>query len=281
MPAFNLVSWLKQQLDGPAWNHRRSRHFFQPELTVLEDRVAPASFQVNSFADILSPPAGTVTLRSAIARANQLAGSNTISLPAGTYDLMLGQLDIKNNLTLTGMGANNTTINAQYTSRIFQIFSGFTVAISKVTIEDGLAGSLVQGGVIARGGAIFDSGALALTSDTLFENLAIGGNGADGANGANGVDETTTTPPTKGGTGGSGQQGGDAEGGAIYLDNSAGAALSIVNCSITDNEVFQAQEEAAARVAREEPAGSTVLTKRGTPERTAALVAAVAGAAMA
>ena len=118
--------------------------------------------------------------RSAIEAANQLGGSNTISLPAGTYDLMLGQLDIKNNLTLTGMGASNTTINAQYTSRIFQIFSGFTVAISKVTMEDGLARQ-ARAAVPVRWGAIFDSGALALTNDTLFENLAIGGDGADGA----------------------------------------------------------------------------------------------------
>src|ERR1700732_3561694 len=51
MPAFSLVSWLKQQLDGHAWKHRRRRHFFQPRLTVLEDRVAPAAFTVNTFSD--------------------------------------------------------------------------------------------------------------------------------------------------------------------------------------------------------------------------------------
>jgi hypothetical protein len=51
MRAFSLVSWVKQQLDGPAWKHRRSRHFFQPQLTVLEDRVAPAAFTVNTFSD--------------------------------------------------------------------------------------------------------------------------------------------------------------------------------------------------------------------------------------
>jgi hypothetical protein len=167
MPAFSLVSWLKQQQDRPAWKHRRRRHFFRPQLTVLEDRVAPAAFAVNTFSDTNAKDltkgtdnTGHVSLRSAIQAADHLGLSNMISLPAGTYDLMLGQLNIKNNLTLTGMGASNTTINAQYTSRIFQIFSGFTVAISKVTMEDGL----VQGaaGSLAPGGAIFDSGALAL-----------------------------------------------------------------------------------------------------------------------
>jgi uncharacterized repeat protein (TIGR01451 family) len=245
MPAFSLVSWLKQQLDGPAWKHRRRRHFFRPQLTVLEDRVAPASFTVNTFADTNvkdftngTDSTGHVSLRSAIQTANHLGGSNTISLPAGTYDLSLGQLSLKNNLTLTGAGASNTKINAQYTSRIFQISSGFTVAISKVTMEEG--GVLGAAGGLAAGGAIFDSGVLTLTNDTLSQNIVHGGDGADGGPGTNGIDGTsTTTPPTSGGPGGDGQRGGDAKGGAIYLDNSVGAGLSIVNCAITNNIAFQ------------------------------------------
>ena len=52
----------------------------------LEARPLLAVFTVNSFADILSPPAGTVTLRSAIQAANTTPGPNTINLPfAGTY----------------------------------------------------------------------------------------------------------------------------------------------------------------------------------------------------
>jgi hypothetical protein len=165
---------------------RRSRHFFRPQLTVLEDRVAPASFTVNTFADTNATNlttgtdnTGHVSLRSAIQAANHLGLSNTISLPgAGTYDLSLGQLVIKNNLTLTGVGASSTTISAQFNSRIFQISSGFTVSISKVTMEEG--GVLGAAGGLAAGGAIFDSGALTLTNDALFQNLAIGGQGAEG-----------------------------------------------------------------------------------------------------
>jgi hypothetical protein len=135
------------------------------------------------------------------------------------------------------MGQSNTTINAHGTSRIFQILSGFTVAINKVTME----GGGVQGaaGSVAAGGAIFDSGALTLTNDTLFQNFVIGGEGVAGASGANGANGTSTSPPTGGGAGGNGGRGGDAKGGAIYLDNSPGAALSIVNCSITGNEAIQ------------------------------------------
>jgi uncharacterized repeat protein (TIGR01451 family) len=244
MPAFSLVSWLRQQLDGPAWKHRRRRHFFRPQLTILEDRVAPAAFTVNTLADTNAvdltkgtDKTGHVSLRSAIQAANHLGGSNTISLPAGTYDLTLGQFSINNDLTLTGTGASNTTIDAQFNSRIFQVLNGFTVAISKVTMEDG--GVLGAAGGLAAGGAIFDSGALTLTNDTLFQNLAIGGGGTDGAPGANGADGTMTSFPVDGGPGGNGGRGGDAKGGAIYLDKSPVAALTIVNCSTTDNEAFQ------------------------------------------
>jgi hypothetical protein len=246
MPAFSLVSWLKQQLDGPAWKRRRSRQFFQPQLFVLEDRVAPAAFTVNTLTDTNvkdfatgTDATGHVSLRSAIQTANHLGLSNTISLPSGTYDLSLGQLNIRNNLTLTGMGASNTTINAQFTSRILQVFNGFTVAMNKVTMENG--GVQGAAGSVAVGGAIFDSGALALNNDTLFQNLALGGAGADGAPGSNGTDATITTGPTDGGAGGNGQRGGDAKGGAIYVDNSPGAALSVVNCVFTSNEAFQGQ----------------------------------------
>jgi uncharacterized repeat protein (TIGR01451 family) len=225
---------------------RRSRHFFQPQLTVLEDRVSPAAFTVNTIFDTHARNlitgtdiTGRVSLRSAIEAANHLGGSNTISLAAETYDLSLGQLDISNNLTLTGVGASKTTINAQFNSRIFQVFSGFTVVISKVTMEEGGVGGAP--GNPAQGGAIFDSGALTLTNDTLFQNLAIGGDGADGAPGANGANGTSTSSPTNGVAGGDGQRGGDAKGGAIYLDSSAGAALIVANCSITDNEAFQGQ----------------------------------------
>ena len=63
---------------------RHSRNLFRPQLTILEDRVAPAAFTVNLVDDILIPAVGRVTLRSAITQANRLGGTNTISLPAGT-----------------------------------------------------------------------------------------------------------------------------------------------------------------------------------------------------
>src|SRR5260370_37824947 len=46
-----------------------SFHFVRPRLELLEDRCVLSTITVNSAADIAAPPAGTVTLRSAITQA--------------------------------------------------------------------------------------------------------------------------------------------------------------------------------------------------------------------
>src|SRR5262249_18187940 len=63
----------------PRWN-----------LEMLEDRLAPAVFNVNSLADVLNPPPGVVTLRSAIQMANNTPGGNVINLTqGGTYKITI------------------------------------------------------------------------------------------------------------------------------------------------------------------------------------------------
>src|SRR5947209_18030137 len=69
------------------YSSRRRKHFSRAKavcgrlrLESLEDRLVPAVFNVNSLADILNPPAGTVTLRSAIQAANASPGDDTINL---------------------------------------------------------------------------------------------------------------------------------------------------------------------------------------------------------
>jgi CSLREA domain-containing protein len=65
----------------------RPRRFLRrPSVEGLESRRLLAAFVVNSTADTLNPPAGTVTLRSAITAANAAAGPDTItfSLPNGS-----------------------------------------------------------------------------------------------------------------------------------------------------------------------------------------------------
>jgi uncharacterized repeat protein (TIGR01451 family) len=220
---------------------RRRSHFFRPSLLVLEDRLAPAAFTVNTFSDthavnLLSgaDKTGHVSLRSAIEAADHLGGGNSIRLPAGSYQLSLGQLEIQNNLTLTGAGAATTLIDAGLMSRIFHIPVGWMASISDVTLKRGM----IQGSAVgvAGGGAVLDFGMLTLTNDTITGNLALGGNGANGAPGANGA---TGPVAGNGAPGGSGQRGGDAEGGAVFVD--PGAQLTILNCVLSQNAASQGQ----------------------------------------
>src|SRR4051794_1751450 len=79
----------RPRLDGklPARPANRRYRF---SLELLEDRIVPAVFNVNSTLDILKPPAGTVTLRSAIQQANNTPGGNIINLTVpGTYRITI------------------------------------------------------------------------------------------------------------------------------------------------------------------------------------------------
>jgi predicted outer membrane repeat protein len=134
---------------------------FRPGLEVLEDRLAPASLLVTSFADD-----GSVgTLRYEIGQAN-LAGGDTISFQsAGTVNLTAanGPLIINNpNLTIQGVGANSDTVSGQNSIEVFDIIGG-TATISGLTISDGTA---------RAGGAIFNGGTLTLNDCNLNHNSA-------------------------------------------------------------------------------------------------------------
>src|SRR5438132_6883006 len=92
--------WLK------GWSHRRQdaatgrKYRAVLNLETLEDRCVPAIFNVNSTADLLVPPIGVVTLRSAIEAANATLGNNTINLTIpGTYKITLAGAGEDNNAT--------------------------------------------------------------------------------------------------------------------------------------------------------------------------------------
>jgi hypothetical protein len=96
--------------------------------------------------------------------------------------------------------------------RLFQVFAGFSVSISNLTL---------QGGQTTQGGGIFNAGSLTLNNDTVTANVAAGAvlPGIDGGVGQ---------------AGGNGGNGGDAAGGGIY--NAAGAILIIDGSKITSNK---------------------------------------------
>ncbi len=119
--------------------------------------VHAASFTVNSKADGADPTpndgtcdigGGICTLRAAIQTANNNGEADTINLGIGTFTLSIpgtgenqaasGDLDITKALTITGLGPDQTTIDADGLDAVFDIRSGAgTVVISGVTIING------------------------------------------------------------------------------------------------------------------------------------------------
>lgn len=164
-----------------------------------------ASFTVNDASDDVDRNPGNgqcrvnllgaarCTLRAAIMETNALAGADTIILPAGTYVLTRGgpldgtaengDLDIRDDLTISGAGAATTIIDANGAvtqDRVFDLLSptGSTpeVTISGVTIRGGR--STQSGGGLGVGiGA-----ELTLLNSIVTQNFAESGGGGLVAN---------------------------------------------------------------------------------------------------
>ena len=139
--------------------NKRAPHCRRIALEPLEDRRLLAVFNVNSSLDAIdanvgdglaADAAGNTTLRAAIMEANATAASDTINLPAGTYNLTLsgfgedaaatGDLDITQSVNILGAGAETTVIDASaIEDRIFDLFNSATVEIRDLTLTGGKA----------------------------------------------------------------------------------------------------------------------------------------------
>jgi len=151
---------------------------------------------------------GKCSLRAAIEESNALPGfpPEVITVPAGTYKLALGRLEIKNSLNLNGAGSRSTIIDGDQKSNIFFITGGTKpiVNISGVTIRNGnggidfgtgvfvgdgaslrLANSVVSDNRCAVGGVgIANAGSLTLFRSTVRDNMITGGGGGITGTGA-------------------------------------------------------------------------------------------------
>ena len=184
-----------------------------PSASPSRPNMAPPNvFNVNSTMDILSPGAGTVTLRSAIVAANaDLSGNpSVINLTvAGTYTLTLananeenaamsGDLDItttNHSVTIAGMGSsgpNATIIDASGLNtgamhdRAFHITGpGVTAVFQDLVIENGQATNdgtngastdptTVNNGHRAGGGILNNGGSVTLTNVIIKSCNALG-----------------------------------------------------------------------------------------------------------
>ncbi|HET6594678.1 MAG TPA: PxKF domain-containing protein [Anaerolineales bacterium] len=147
----------------------------------LRHAAADANFVVNSTVDMVDANpgdglcetdiTGDCTLRAAVQEANAFAGADTITLPAGSYVLSQpgtgedeaasGDLDIAEEVTITGAGMGATIIDASNLDRAFQIFAALD--LSDLTIQNGSA---------SPGGALLVNGVARVTHVELRNNQA-------------------------------------------------------------------------------------------------------------
>jgi hypothetical protein len=196
----------------------------QAWLMALTCLLLAHSAQANTNTVTTLADGGPGSLRDAIT--NNSAAGDTINFDAGltggTITLTSGELVIDHTLTIVGPGfigpaAISLTVSG-FTSRVFNISAGATVAISGLTISGGMVkGADGTGanpnGEAASGGGILTAGTLTLMNCKVANNKAIGGNGFGG-----------------------GGQGGRGWGGGICNTAIVGS-ITLVNCQVANNVV--------------------------------------------
>ena len=142
----------------------------------------PGSLVVDTLLDETTPGDGLTSLREAIMAANANPGPDTISFApglTGTISLMMGELAIWNSVTIQGPGAPSLTINANHSSRIFNIDDGNDGVNSDVVIDGlTLTGGMASGtGSQSFGGAVFSKESLTIYGSDIVGNSADSGGG--------------------------------------------------------------------------------------------------------
>ena len=173
-------------------------------LVALLCGLALARTQGATFTATNTDDSGSGSLRQAILDANAASGDDVITFTGtGTITLASVLPAITDNTTITGPGTNLLTISGNNTVRVFTVDAGTTNTISSLTIANGRATNYANGAGIANagkltllncalinnqnfggwGGAVFNSGHLAIFNSTFSGNQVTGENGFGGANG--------------------------------------------------------------------------------------------------
>ena len=208
----------------------------------LEGRLLLATFSVNNLNDAVdATPLGDgrvdvdlatagdqITLRAAIQETNALAGPDSIDVPAGTYTLSIpgagenaavtGDLDITDNLTISGAGPLNTFIDGARLDRVFHIHKKVTMHISGMTVRNGEV-------VGPAAGVYNDNGWGTITDCTVYGNSATGDGGGIYSHGPRTLTVTSSTI--------SGNSAG-GRGGGIYNTGSM-HGLTVTNSTLSEN----------------------------------------------
>ncbi|MFN7726614.1 MAG: beta strand repeat-containing protein [Rubrivivax sp.] len=140
---------------------------------------------------------GKVSLREAITAANNTAGSDTITLPAATYTLANGQLEVTDTLAIVGSGPTSTVVDGDNSNRVLTV-ANVALTLQELTLTRGSAssrGAALQKGTAnltalnvvfsannsqnEGGGAVYSGGGTdTFTGCSFSNNNASGGGGA-------------------------------------------------------------------------------------------------------
>ncbi|HXT51052.1 MAG TPA: CSLREA domain-containing protein [Thermoanaerobaculia bacterium] len=172
------------------------------------------------------------SLREAVQAANARAGDDVVLLKQGKYLLTIagaddtaaaGDLDVLDDLTILGAGADKTAVDGGAIDRIIHVQHGVALTVRDVNLRDGR--------VVGDGGAILNLGELTVERCLLEGNHA----GAGGGTGNGGAIATilTTAPAAQLTVVDSAIVGAEAEqrGGGIY----AGGATELRNVTLSNN----------------------------------------------
>lgn len=125
---------------------------------VAADSAVASNLLVTTANDVVDSNDGLTSLREAINYANTHAGDDTITfatdLAGKTITLIEGELDITDTTgvtTISGLGKDELTLDANYASRLFRIADGAIAVISDMTIAHGAA---LDGGAIENQGTL-------------------------------------------------------------------------------------------------------------------------------
>lgn len=127
---------------------------------------------VANSADCTTPVPGSCSLRDAL---DAITGGDSIVFASGvtgTISLTQGELEVSDDITLTGPGKDLLTIDAGGASRVFYVCGGPATVIEGLTIT---------GGYESRGGGLYDE----CGNGTTLRNVVVSGNTAN--NGGGGI----------------------------------------------------------------------------------------------
>jgi hypothetical protein len=206
--------------------------------------------------------ANDCSLRGAIVAANAAAGADTITVPADTYTLTragadedaasTGDLDITDDLTISGAGARTTSVvggaapgATPFDDRIFYIQPDASATITGLTITGGKATDAQ--GTASEGGGVRNEGDLTLDGVAVKNNTANGHGGISSLDGTLSIIDSTVSGNSAEFVGGvfqlrgtanitnstiSGNRAAQISGGVAA---SSGALVNILNSTITSN----------------------------------------------